>query len=1172
MKKIILSCFCLISICRFFWAQENSVTKTVGPLLCTLSVASGDYYIEETGDGDGKIWHSGISDFSVSKAVFEMQPQGHDISGSFSHSIAFERFSDDDKTEYKVAGEYSASVGTSSGMSTSSGDIYVVFDCPYDPDAPVCSITNESGDCRISGSSIYCSGTTAEFSYTFTDEGCGLKSVKKLIDSGYQDCSASGSLSICAGDENHTFCFMACDKLGNETAVNYTVYFDSAAPGINIIQGAISSGGYGYAGETTIGVCAADADSGINSDTFRIIKNGTAYYIKPDDSGVLISEDGMSWKSSDEYSLESIGTNFYLTFNKTGVYSVSFSIQDNAGNTAQTETENIEILDSNLEISVEPSGAYNADDYFSSMTFIASAATSKGIDLASWQYSLDGGTNWCTASTDAYSVTVDSGGTYKVVFRIRNSAGKIFTSAIYPVKIDNSAPVMELTDDGADTYTENEWCENNVCILISDGTSGINRQSLKINCSTADVTVQETDGNQYVCIIKDEGRHSVSIKVSDNAGNSAQRFFSVCIDKEPVRAEDISYSGTFSSGTDSYRALTGSLSGGSALDGNIQKIAVSVKEQESGCQAESVDCCAAAGILTESEIKNRTYTKAYEWNGTGFPDEEGSRTAEINVSAVKDGTYTLVFYIKDTGGKISVNSRNISVVRNAMKPDSSWFDVSFDGTELVCKPSSSVPAGITVCQYVSKAASGSGMLPAVVTGSIPVSKSEKIEGLYEAYVAAVDVYGNHSSADFYVLYNADADTASAFILAAKNDDIIININSQEKNSLKPLEFSDTVNGEKQNIRSVSVYVVNENTFEYEFITNQAVIWKVYSDWFAEQNSNSQYVTDMSGTISFGGNEEGKIYPVHIDMITQDNETKSKVIYVRYNKAPVITTTEGLFVVNPGHSKKINELVSVTDGDENIPGDYPLTFIWDPCSGTEAVSWTGGTGSTEVLGDGAEKSVCFVQSSEKAQTSDYTGKLTVTDRYGKSSSSDIKIRVVNTQSGMLLVNEYWTDTHQLTGTVVVPADLQLTLDGCTVTVGGIMNDAKKIYAGGITVEKGGTLLAAGSAPSVLQSDDSSVKWYGLKIAGTFDGSAVQVSNAERGISMLPGSLVHLEKMNISGCTTGIHMLGGTLKIQDAEITHNKEYGIKCEDTSVPDIKNPVLENNGENYYLNGIIIK
>jgi len=1171
-KKIIVFCFCLTVMCVGSFSQEDSVIRSGNGYICTLSVNSGNYYIQRTYDGNDKIWHSSIDDFSLNNAEISMQAQGHDIYGSFDSSITFEGFINSNKTEYVVEGSYSGTVGPKSSMSSFSGDINEVFDCPLDDDPPVCTITDKQGNCRISGSSIYCSGTTASISYSFTDAGCGLKNVKGLQDSSYRECSASGIVDIHEADENHTLCFIASDNLGNETDVTYTVYFDTIKPEIYIRQDTIPSGGYGYAGETTIEISASDAGSGINSDTFTIIKNGTAYYIKPDNSGVLLSMDGALWKSSDEFYFESDTNNYYLTFNRTGEYALSFSIQDNAGNPAQTETEGFKILDSAIHISVGAtgSGTYTADGYFRSMTFLASSEDdNNGLDSSSWQYSVDGGTSWSTASSSSASVTVDSDGTYKVEFRVKNSAGKTFYSDTYPVKIDNSAPVIKLLDEDGNDYVEGKWCKESVYILVSDGISGINIKSFTTDCGTAEIRISEIDAGKYACTLSNDGCHAVFVEVADNAGNFSEWMFSICIDKDAIPAEDISYSGTFSTGTDAYRTLLGTASDGS-LDGNIQKISVSAADQESGCQAESFDCCLAAGTLTDAQIKNKTYTTAYEWSGN-FSSGKNAGTAGINVQDVKQGTYTLLLYVKDEGGKISVNSKSIIIARGVNKPDSSWFDVSFDGTELICKTTSSIPRGITVCQYHSKAASVSGMLPSVVADSIYTSKSEKTEGLYEAYLAAVDAYGNHASVDFYVLYNVAEDAASAFILAARADDIIININSsQEKNSLKPLIFSDDVSGEKQNIRSVSVYVVNTNSFEYEFITNQAVMWKVYSDWFGEQNSNSQYSTDMSGTISFGGNEEGKIYPLHIEMLTQDNETKSKVIYVRYNKAPLITAADDLFVVNPGHSKNITELVSVSDGDENIPGDYPLTFIWDPCNGTEALSWTGGDNSGEVLGDGTEKSVRYMQSSEKAQTSNYTGKLTVTDRYGKSSSADIKIRVVNTQQGTLLVNEYWTDTQQLTGTVLVPGNIQLTLDDCTVTAGGIMNENKKRYDGGITVEKGGTLFIAGTAASILQSDDSSIKWYGLKIAGTVNGSAIQISNAERGISMLPESRIQLEKVCISDCTAGIHILGGTLKIQDAEITHNKEYGIKCETDSVPAIQNLVLKNNGKEYYINGII--
>ncbi len=376
----------------------------------------------------------------------------------------------------------------------------------------------------------------------------------------------------------------------------------------------------------------------------------------------------------------------------------------------------------------------------------------------------------------------------------------------------------------------------------------------------------------------------------------------------------------------------------------------------------------------------------------------------------------------------------------------------------------------------------------------------------------------------------------------------------------------------------NVAVSNGPRQSYEMSSNEEVSWEISgeSSWFTTQNypktreneeqTESSYDSSAQGRISFGDNDSGYIYEVDIAMTDKAGNVGYATDYLRYNRAPQITVNTDNLTVWPGHERTLDDLVDIDDDEQTREGDYPLSYEWNPGNEDDTKTWEGGSTLSDVFGESDEYGEIYLQKSKRTQISYYEGSLTVTDRYGKSSTEDLTIKVENTREGSLLVDEYWSGEYEITGVVIVPDGLTLTMNNSEVEADGDWNSTKEVYESGFTIESGGTLEVSNrNGRSSIESEDNDGYWYGVTVEGSADISGLVITGAQRGFILESGGSLTIENGQITSCETGMHLLGGTLSIKRSSITDNDEYGIKEDSDGDYGIENTEIEDNTVNYY-------
>ena len=402
----------------------------------------------------------------------------------------------------------------------------------------------------------------------------------------------------------------------------------------------------------------------------------------------------------------------------------------------------------------------------------------------------------------------------------------------------------------------------------------------------------------------------------------------------------------------------------------------------------------------------------------------------------------------------------------------------------------------------------------------------------------------------------------------KSEDIEIDRTAPKLNT----EESSFDSAQKQiitlNNKPTEVYVINGPIEGFRFVSTEEGKWKIHGDGqILKEVTSEGYQEELKEKIDLSQNSEGNVYKLIIEMTDRAGNTGIHTEYIRYNKAPeikVLTDKSGKITVWPGHTKSIAELFEISDREDKTEGDYPLTYTWIPGNETDGHSWTGGMSGREIFGTEGEYKTPYYQKDKTTQVSEYRGKLIVTDCYGKESSADAVITVENTRSGALLVDEYWTGDHLITGTVTVPEGITLTLKDAEITAGGYM-DGNTLESG---IEVHGSMDVEGEVK--ITGERQTIKWKGIKVKGELEGETLEIEKAERGITELEGGKVKIKVLKLDDCVTGLHLFGGMFETENMTITNSSQYGIKEEAEGQYKYGNPILEGNGRNLYRAGTV--
>jgi len=282
--------------------------------------------------------------------------------------------------------------------------------------------------------------------------GTGVAHTYYTVDGGPQQTGIS--LTVSAND-THSVAYWSVDNAGNEELPHKIISFkiDTVAPTAPTLTG--GGGAWFTTSPQTVSASgASDATSGI------------ARYEYTTDAGA-------HWTT---------GTS--ATVSTQGTTTVAFRAVDNAGNAGAQASTNVRI-DTVAPTAPTLSGGGAAWFKISPQTVSASGASDATSGIAGYQYKVGSG-NW----TNGSSVSVSTQGTTTVAFRAVDNAGNLGAQASTTVKIDTTAPTVNITNGEfyeGQSYPKNE--KLSIDFTATDGTSGTSIANWSVSVKRPDNTI-----------------------------------------------------------------------------------------------------------------------------------------------------------------------------------------------------------------------------------------------------------------------------------------------------------------------------------------------------------------------------------------------------------------------------------------------------------------------------------------------------------------------------------------------------------------------------------------------------------------------------------------------------------------------------------------------------------
>ena len=214
-------------------------------------------------------------------------------------------------------------------------------------------------------------------------------------------------------------------------------------------------------------------------------------------------------------------------------------------------------------------------------------------------------------------------------------------------------------------------------------------------------------------------------------------------------------------------------------------------------------------------------------------------------------------------------------------------------------------------------------------------------------------------------------------------------------------------------------------------------------------------------------------------------------------------------------------------------------------------------------DDVETSLLHSSSAPRSKVTEYTLNCYVEDELGQYESYNTVLNVVNTEEGLLYVDEYWSGTHYMTGKVTVPYGLTLTiLDSTEILCYGASsgNDPAELV-----IENTAQLVHEGTAEYRL-NEYLGVLWDGIFLEGEANIENITISGARRGLVVTEdASLSTINGCLFDGNNIGLHVLKENIDINNNDFYNNKYYGIKEDNSSDPVVRYNTFSGNGFCYY-------
>ena len=245
---------------------------------------------------------------------------------------------------------------------------------------------------------------------------------------------------------------------------------------------------------------------------------------------------------------------------------------------------------------------------------------------------------------------------------------------------------------------------------------------------------------------------------------------------------------------------------------------------------------------------------------------------------------------------------------------------------------------------------------------------------------------------------------------------------------------------------------------------------------------------------------------------------------------------------------------------------------DPTDNLSAVGWDFGDG--EIGQSGAVKHKYHQVAGQLAATVSHT--ITISGLPGVLTDPRLDVVVQDTKDGPLYENEVWNGPHEITGNVIVPASLSLTI--------GTRSDASTVvtFTGGLAAGLGQGLtvegqMAVGSetipvafGPDPTNPSATGEPWGTILITGSATIANTLITGADRGVTVGAGSSVSLVHSQLTGNDIGLHVFG-LATVSGSTITNNSGYGVKEDGGGRPVMTDNGFSGNGVDYYREGVTL-
>jgi len=327
-----------------------------------------------------------------------------------------------------------------------------------------------------------------------SDSMSGVLRCQYSLDSGIWS-DVSGTILL-RDEGSHTLRFRSDDRAGNQESVqSLSIKIDTQAP----TSSALASGSEGLAGwyvsAVVLQLQSADLTSGLVNIAYSLDGGALANYSQP------------------------------LTVASPGEHTMNYYAQDQAGNLEATRSISFRIDTGKPQSSNTLTGPMGSEQWYLGEVSINLSASDPVSGVLQLDYRVDGG-EWLTFLS---VVGVTSEGDHELEYRAVDRAGNVETTHALSFRIDSSAPSLELSVDNAKHSTSGSL---RVAWTSADQVSSL----LQVEVSV--------DGKEYAVVAPDEkdleiknlgdGKHTVSLRSTDVAGNSAIASYEITVDTNPL--------------------------------------------------------------------------------------------------------------------------------------------------------------------------------------------------------------------------------------------------------------------------------------------------------------------------------------------------------------------------------------------------------------------------------------------------------------------------------------------------------------------------------------------------------------------------------------------------------------------------------------------------------------